>query len=143
MHIWNTTSHTWINDCPILFLPLSCHRSYNPHQLTDHGQGKHQRSNYKLKLPRISINLYKVVIGVCFSLLWARLMYSIWEQPSFLTFVWFYLIIGSIILKWVIFEIVDRIQRKKMIRDMRKEVDESHKRVDEIRKLRKKDKKNR
>ena len=69
-------------------------------------------------------------------------MYSIWEQPSFLTFVWFYLIIGSIILKWIIFEIVDRIQRKKMIRDMRKEVDESHKRVDEIRKLRKKDKKN-
>jgi uncharacterized protein YacL len=95
-----------------------------------------------LKLPKISINLYKVVIGVCFSLIWARIMYTIWEQPPFLTFVWFYLIVGSIILKWIIFEIVDRIQRKKMIRDMRNEVDESNRRVKEIRKLQHKDKKN-
>ncbi len=93
-----------------------------------------------MKLPRISINLYKVVIGVCFSLVWAKVMYSIWEQPPYITFVWFYLIIGSIILKWVIFEIVDRIQRKKMIRDMRKEMDESDRRIEEINKIGKKKK---
>jgi len=60
-----------------------------------------------VKLSKLDINFYKVVIGVGFSLLWARVMYLVWQQPSFTNFVWFYLLVGSVILKWVIFEIVD------------------------------------
>lgn len=83
------------------------------------------------KLPRLDINFYKVVIGVGFSVLWARVMYLIWQQPSYVTFVWFYLLIGSVILKWVIFEIVDRIHVKLRIKAMSEELDESSTRVQE------------
>lgn len=84
-----------------------------------------------MKLPRLDINFYKVVIGVGFSLLWARVMYLVWQQPSFMTFVWFYLLMGSVILKWVIFEIVDRIHLKVWIRAVRRELDAASTRVHE------------
>ena len=84
-----------------------------------------------IKLPRLNVNFYKVVVGVCFSLLWARVMYSIWEQPSFLTFIWFYLVIGSVILKWVLFTIIDRIHLRLRLKALKKELDESERRVSE------------
>lgn len=87
------------------------------------------------KLPRLDINFYKVVIGVGFSVLWARVMYLIWQQPSYVTFVWFYLLIGSVILKWVIFEIVDRIHVKLRIKAVSEELDESSTRVQEASKV--------
>ena len=87
------------------------------------------------KLPRLDINFYKVIIGVGFSVLWARVMYLIWQQPSYVTFVWFYLLIGSVILKWVIFEIVDRIHVKLRIRAVSEELDESSTRVQEASKV--------
>lgn len=80
------------------------------------------------KLPQANINLYKVVVGIAFSLLWARVMYSIWSQPSFVTFMWFYLGIGSVLLKWVLFEIVDRINLRVRIRSMERELDEAQRR---------------
>ena len=85
-----------------------------------------------IKLPRLDVNFYKVVVGVCFSLLWARVMYLIWEQPSYLTFIWFYIVIGSVILKWVLFVIIDRINIRLRIRALRRELDESERRIDEI-----------
>ena len=84
-----------------------------------------------VKLPRISVNFYKVVLGVAFSLLWARVMYLLWHQPSYATFIWFYLAIGSILLKWVFFEIIDRIHLKIRLRAVRRELDESNMRVRE------------
>lgn len=84
-----------------------------------------------MKIPRIGVNFYKVVLGVSFSLLWARIMYLLWSQPSYITFIWFYLAIGSIILKWVIFEIIDRIHLKIRLRAVRRELDESDMRVRE------------
>ena len=80
------------------------------------------------KLPQANINLYKVVVGIAFSLLWARVMYSIWSQPSYVTFMWFYLGIGSVLLKWVLFEIVDRINLRVRIRSMERELDEAQRR---------------
>jgi len=82
-----------------------------------------------VKLPKLDINFYKVVIGVGFSLLWARVLYLVWQQPSFITFVWFYLLIGSVILKWVIFEIVDRIHLKVRIKAVSGELDAASTRV--------------
>ncbi|MDP2719737.1 MAG: phosphate signaling complex protein PhoU [Dehalococcoidia bacterium] len=64
-----------------------------------------------------------------FSLGWARVMYFIWPQPSFLTFLWFYLAIGGIVLKWVIFEVLDRVNLKLRLRGVKRELDESRKRV--------------
>jgi len=87
-----------------------------------------------LKLPRLGVNLYKAVIGVGFSLLWARVMYVLWEQPSYTTFIWFYLAIGGILLKWVIFEIIDRIHLKIRLRAVRRELEESDIRVREAEK---------
>jgi phosphate transport system protein len=84
-----------------------------------------------MKLPRMGVNFYKVIVGVGFSLLWARAMYLFWPQPSYITFVWFYLIIGSILLKWVIFEIIDRINLRARLRIVRRELDESNIRVRE------------
>jgi len=84
-----------------------------------------------MKLPRIGVNFYKVVAGVGFSLLWARIMYLLWSQPSYTTFIWFYLAIGSVILKWVLFEIIDRINLKIRLRAINKELDESNMRVRE------------
>ena len=85
-----------------------------------------------VKLPRLDVNFYKVVVGVCFSLLWARVMYLIWEQPSYLTFIWFYIVIGSVILKWVLFVIIDRIHLRLRIKALKRELDESERRIDEI-----------
>ncbi|MFO7773658.1 MAG: phosphate signaling complex protein PhoU [Dehalococcoidia bacterium] len=84
-----------------------------------------------MKLPRLDVNFYKVVTGVGFSLLWARTMYLIWAQPSYITFVWFYLLIGSVILKWGIFKIVDRIHLKVKLKAVKEELDESRTRVQE------------
>lgn len=82
-----------------------------------------------MKLPRLGVNFYKVVFGVAFSLLWAKVMYTIWRQPSYITFVWFYLALGSILLKWVFFEIIDRIHTKMRLRTVRRELEESDVRV--------------
>lgn len=84
-----------------------------------------------MKLPRLGVNLYKAVIGVCFSLLWGRVMYMLWDQPPYTTFIWFYLAIGGILLKWVIFEIIDRIHLKIRLRAVRRELEESEIRVRE------------
>ena len=85
-----------------------------------------------IRLPRLGINFYKVVVGVCFSLLWARVMYIIWEQPSYLTFIWFYIVIGSVLLKWVIFTIIDRIHLRLRLKAVKKELDESERRINEV-----------
>jgi hypothetical protein len=80
------------------------------------------------KWPKANINLYKVVVGIAFSLLWARVMYFIWSQPSYVTFIWFYIGIGSALLKWVLFEIIDRINLRVRIRSMERELDEAQRR---------------
>ena len=85
-----------------------------------------------VRLPRLSVNFYKVVVGVCFSLIWARVMYLIWEQPSYLTFIWFYIVIGSVLLKWVLFVIIDRIHLRRRLKALRRELDESERRISEI-----------
>lgn len=77
----------------------------------------------------MGINFTKAIAGIVFSLLWARLMYSLWEHPSYLTFVWFYLGIGSLLLKWVLFEIIDRIALKLRVQNLKKELDEADMRV--------------
>lgn len=80
------------------------------------------------RFPEDNVNLYKVIVGIGFSLLWARVMYVIWTQPSFVTFVWFYFGIGSTVMKWVLFEIVDRVNLRVRIRNMEKELDEAERR---------------
>ena len=85
-----------------------------------------------VRIPRVSINLYKVVAGVGFSLVWARVMYLIWGQPSYLTFVWFYLGVGSIVLKWVLFWAIDRIHLKLRVGALRKRLDEAEERVNSV-----------
>jgi hypothetical protein len=80
------------------------------------------------RLPKANINFYKVLVGIGFSLVWGRVLYSIWPQPSFLTFIWFYLAIGSVLLKWVLFEIVDRISFRVRVRNMERELDEAEQR---------------
>jgi len=82
-----------------------------------------------MKLPRLSVNFYKVIVGVAFSLIWARVMYLLWEQPSYLTFVWFYLMVGSIIVKWVLFGIIDRIHLQIRLKALKRQLDESSRRV--------------
>ena len=89
------------------------------------------RRRIVVRLPRLGVNLYKAVIGVGFSLLWARVMYVIWGQPSYITFIWFYLAIGGILLKWVIFEIIDRIHLRIRLRAVKRELEESDMRVRE------------
>jgi len=84
-----------------------------------------------MKVPRFDINFYKVVTGVVFSLLWARLMYLIWSEPSFITFIWFYLGIGSVLLKWVIFKIIDKVNTAIKLRKTRRELEQAHRRVQE------------
>ena len=80
------------------------------------------------RLSKANINFYKVLVGIAFSLLWGQVMYSIWDKPSFVTFVWFYLVIGSTLLKWGLFEIVDRINLRVRVRNMQKELDEAKRR---------------
>lgn len=82
-----------------------------------------------MKLPTITVNLCKVMGGVVFSLLWARLMYSIWPQPPFLTFVWFYLFAGSILLKWLLFWVIDRLYLRKRLMDMARELEAADQRL--------------
>jgi hypothetical protein len=82
-----------------------------------------------MKFPRININFSKAIAGILFSLLWARVMYFLWEHPSYLTFVWFYLGIGSLLLKWALFEIIDRIALRLRIKNLKKELDEADARV--------------
>jgi phosphate transport system protein len=88
-----------------------------------------------VKLPRPDINLYKVIIGVGFSLVWARVMYLLWDQPSFISFIWFYLGIGSIVLKWVLFAITDRIYTALRLKAVKKELNESIMRAEEASKV--------
>jgi hypothetical protein len=83
-------------------------------------------------LPKADINFYKLLAGVVFSLLWGHVMYSIWDQPSYVTFVWLYLGIGSMLLKWVLFEIIDRVNLRITIRNMEKELDEAERRRCEV-----------
>ena len=84
-----------------------------------------------MKRPRIGVNFYKVVVGVGFSLLWAKVMYLAWPNPSYVTFIWFYLIIGSVLLKWVFFGAIDRIHLKIRLGAAQKELEESGMRVEE------------
>ena len=84
------------------------------------------------RLPKANVNFYKVLVGIGFSLLWARVMYFIWSQPSFVTFVWFYLGVGGVLLKWALFEIVDRVNLGVRIRNMEKELDEAERRRHEV-----------
>lgn len=89
---------------------------------------KHNRE----RLPKANVNFYKVLVGIGFSLVWARVMYSIWSQPSYMTFIWFYLGVGSVLLKWALFEIVDRVNLRIRIRNMEKELDEAKRRRHEV-----------
>jgi len=84
------------------------------------------------RLPKANVNFYKVLVGIGFSLIWGRVMYSIWDDPSFVTFIWFSLGIGSVLLKWGLFEIVDRISLRVRVRNMEKELDEAERRRHEV-----------
>lgn len=84
-----------------------------------------------MKRPRIGVNFYKVIVGVGFSLLWAKVMYLAWPNPSYVTFIWFYLAIGSVLLKWVFFGAIDRIHLKLRLVAAQRELDESGMRVEE------------
>ncbi len=86
-----------------------------------------------MKIPKPTVNFYKVLVGVGFSLLWASLMYRIWDQPSYLIFVLFYLGLGSVVLKWVIFEVIDRASLRLRLRRVKKELEESRARVEDAR----------
>ncbi len=85
-----------------------------------------------MRMLRLGINFYKVLFGVGFSLLWARVMYMVWQQPSFITFIWFYLVIGSLLLKWVFFELIDRIDKLLKLRAIKKELKESDTRIQQV-----------
>jgi len=52
-------------------------------------------------------NFDKIAIGTPFLLLWGSVMYWGWDEPSFVVFLLFYLLLGNVILKWVIFELID------------------------------------
>ena len=80
------------------------------------------------RLPKANINFYKVLVGVGFSLVWGKVMYFIWSKPSYVTFIWFYLGVGSTLLKWGLFEIVDRVGLRIRIKNMEKELDEAERR---------------
>ncbi len=82
-----------------------------------------------LRIAGLGANLHKVIFGVAFSLLWARVMYAIWNQPSYLTFIWFYLGLGSMLLKWIFFEIIDRLRVKIKMKSVQKELEEADIRV--------------
>jgi phosphate transport system protein len=88
--------------------------------------------NVKQKLPRLDVNFFKLVIGVGFSLLWGQVMYLLWAEPPYLTFVWFYLIVGSVLLKWVIYKGVDMVHLRLRVRAVKEELDASSQRVHEV-----------
>ncbi|HXY74300.1 MAG TPA: phosphate signaling complex protein PhoU [Dehalococcoidales bacterium] len=77
------------------------------------------------------INFLKIIVGVIFSLAWGRIMYLIWPQPPYLTFVLFYLLAGSVIIKWVFFEIIDRANQKFKLKSVSREIEASNNRVHE------------
>jgi phosphate transport system protein len=83
-------------------------------------------------LQRLDINFLKVVVGVIFSLIWGQVMYFIWGNPSFIVFIWFYLGIGSVVLKWVIFYIIDRIHTRFRVQAVKKELAQSTARVEQF-----------
>jgi phosphate transport system protein len=83
-------------------------------------------------LKRLDINFVKVVVGVVFSLIWGQLMYFIWKNPSFLIFIWFYLGIGSVVLKWVIFFVIDKIHTRLRVRAVKMELAQSTARVENL-----------
>ncbi|MFA5628767.1 MAG: phosphate signaling complex protein PhoU [Dehalococcoidales bacterium] len=80
---------------------------------------------------KLDINFMKVVLGVVFSLVWSWIMYLIWPQPPYIIFVLFYLVAGSIVIKWIFFEIIDRVTLKFRLKAVSKEIDESGTRVNE------------
>lgn len=80
-------------------------------------------------IERLGTNFYKVIVGVAFSMAWARVMYAIWNQPSYLTFIWFYLGLGSMLLKWVFFEIIDKFRTKATVKSVQKELEEADIRI--------------
>ncbi|MFW6126546.1 MAG: phosphate signaling complex protein PhoU [Chloroflexota bacterium] len=84
-----------------------------------------------LKRPKLTVNLWKVLFGVAFSLVWAKVMYIIWPQPSYVTFIWFYLGLGSVLLKWVFFEVIDRVHGRLRRRVVERRLAESGVRVEE------------
>jgi len=81
---------------------------------------------------KLDINFYKVIAGVGFSLLWAKVMYLVWDKPSYITFIWFYLGIGSVLLKWVLFVIIDQIHVRFRRRAVRKELEQSIVRIEKV-----------
>jgi len=52
-------------------------------------------------------NLHKISVGTPWLLLWGSVMYWIWDEPTFVAFLLFYLLVGNVILKWILFELVD------------------------------------
>ena len=52
-------------------------------------------------------NLHKIAVGTPWLLLWGSVMYWLWDEPDFVHFVLFYLLLGNVILKWILFELVD------------------------------------
>ena len=57
----------------------------------------------------VNKNLHKISVGTPFLLLWGALMYELWDEPSFVTFILFYLLLGNVVLKWTLFELVDHL----------------------------------
>ncbi len=86
----------------------------------------------KLFKIKFDVNFFKVTLGVIFSLIWGRTMYLIWPQPSYIIFLLFYLLAGSVLLKWVFFEIIDRIYLRVRLKSVVKEIDESGTRVRKV-----------
>jgi phosphate transport system protein len=84
-----------------------------------------------MKLPRIrlDVNFLKITVGVVFSLIWGQVMYLLWPQPPYLIFVLFYLIAGSVLIKWVFFEIIDQVHLRFSLKAISREIDESDLRV--------------
>jgi phosphate transport system protein len=86
-----------------------------------------------MKLPRIKldVNFLKITLGVVFSLIWGQVMYLLWPQPPYIIFVLFYLIAGSVLIKWVFFEIIDQIHLRVNLKAIGRSIDESDMRVRE------------
>jgi len=57
-------------------------------------------------------NFHKIAVGTPWLLLWGSIMYWIWGDPSFVVFLLFYLLLGNVILKWIIFELIDHFHVK-------------------------------
>jgi len=64
------------------------------------------------RLHLMNKNLHKILVGTPWLLGWGSLMYWLWDEPSFAVFVLFYLLLGNMILKWILFELVDHVHIK-------------------------------